>query len=138
MRQGLGIKRTPDRHYSQPTLSDFSTLSSSGAGHSLLFAMHSFLLLLAPFVLATLSLAAPSQSAALRRVSKRDDVTMVSSSDLDALSPFTHFAGATYCGVASIQNWTCGTHCDALTGFKPTVVGGDGNSVQFCMSRCYT
>ncbi|KXN85359.1 Mono- and diacylglycerol lipase [Leucoagaricus sp. SymC.cos] len=57
-------------------------------------------------------------------------VTPLSSGDLAALAPYTQFARAAYCSTDSLKNWSCGEACDALSGFQPTLVGGDGNAVQ--------
>ncbi|KAJ3570272.1 hypothetical protein NP233_g4513 [Leucocoprinus birnbaumii] len=57
-------------------------------------------------------------------------VTPLSSGDLSSLAPYTQFARAAYCS-DGLKNWACGPACDALPGFQPTLVGGDGNAVQF-------
>ncbi|RPD55587.1 alpha/beta-hydrolase [Lentinus tigrinus ALCF2SS1-7] len=56
-------------------------------------------------------------------------VTQVTSTDLSALAPFTNFAGATYCSVDQLNAWSCKA-CKNISGFKPTLVGGDGNAIQ--------
>ncbi|CAK5266337.1 unnamed protein product [Mycena citricolor] len=59
-------------------------------------------------------------------------LTSLTANDLQALTPFVHFAGATYCGPADkLMSWTCGAPCAALPGFKPSLAGGMGNAVQF-------
>ncbi|KAF8633293.1 hypothetical protein AX17_004468 [Amanita inopinata Kibby_2008] len=55
--------------------------------------------------------------------------TALSPSQLSDLAPFTQFARAAYCPTG-LNDWTCGGACDALSGFQPTLVGGDGNNVQ--------
>ncbi|KDR82668.1 hypothetical protein GALMADRAFT_151734 [Galerina marginata CBS 339.88] len=50
---------------------------------------------------------------------------------LAALQPFSLFAAAAYCVPSSVQTWDCGDFCARLPGFEPTLVGGDGNAVQF-------
>ncbi|KAG6831994.1 hypothetical protein H0H92_006029 [Tricholoma furcatifolium] len=57
--------------------------------------------------------------------------TVLSSSQLQSLAPFTQFARAAYCEPTNIQGWKCGGACDALPGFEPTLTGGDGDAVQF-------
>ncbi|KAF9451947.1 alpha/beta-hydrolase [Macrolepiota fuliginosa MF-IS2] len=57
-------------------------------------------------------------------------VTPLSSTDLSSLAPFTQFARAAYCPTDVLKNWSCGEACSALSGFQPTLVGGDGNAVQ--------
>ncbi|KAI0699167.1 alpha/beta-hydrolase [Cerioporus squamosus] len=73
-------------------------------------------------------LASAGRAAALPTLQARA-VTQLSSSDLSALAPFTHFAGATYCGLDTITAWSC-TACKSVPGFQPTLVGGDGNAIQ--------
>jgi len=57
-------------------------------------------------------------------------VTPLSTSQLSSFAPFTQFARAAYCSTSSLKNWSCGEACNALPGFQPTLVGGDGNAVQ--------
>ncbi|KIL66292.1 hypothetical protein M378DRAFT_124358 [Amanita muscaria Koide BX008] len=54
----------------------------------------------------------------------------LSASQLAALDPYTQFARASYCPDPVLADWSCGEACSALSGFTPTLVGGDGNSVQ--------
>ncbi|KAF8718981.1 hypothetical protein AX14_011605 [Amanita brunnescens Koide BX004] len=56
--------------------------------------------------------------------------TPVSASQLADLAPYTQFARAAYCSTSSLSSWGCGQACAALSGFQPTLVGGDGNAVQ--------
>ncbi|PFH47693.1 hypothetical protein AMATHDRAFT_197673 [Amanita thiersii Skay4041] len=56
--------------------------------------------------------------------------TPLSASALSGLAPFTQFARAAYCPTSKLTNWSCGDACNALAGFQPTLVGGDGNFVQ--------
>ncbi|KAF8893961.1 Alpha/Beta hydrolase protein [Infundibulicybe gibba] len=60
----------------------------------------------------------------------RRGVTPLSSAELSSLAPFTQFARAAYCPTSKLTGWTCGDACNALPGFQPTLVGGDGNFVQ--------
>ncbi|KAF9012416.1 Alpha/Beta hydrolase protein [Cyathus striatus] len=62
-------------------------------------------------------------------VSKRS-VSTLSASALSSLAPFTQFARAAYCPTSGLKDWSCGQACNALAGFQPTLVGGDGNGVQ--------
>ncbi|CAL1713151.1 unnamed protein product [Somion occarium] len=57
-------------------------------------------------------------------------VTTLSASELAAFAPYTQFARAAYCASSRIANWGCGEACRALSGFQPTLTGGDGNIVQ--------
>jgi hypothetical protein len=59
-------------------------------------------------------------------------VTTLSSSDVNAFTPYTQFARAAYCDPSITNDWSCGEACDATRGFVPFTSGGDGNSVQFC------
>ncbi|KAL9711964.1 hypothetical protein Ac2012v2_005038 [Leucoagaricus gongylophorus] len=61
---------------------------------------------------------------------KKRDVTTLSRDDLNGLAPYTQFARATYCPTSDLKNWSCGDACEALPGFQPTLVGGDGNAIQ--------
>ncbi len=53
-------------------------------------------------------LASTGHAAALPALQTRA-VTPLSSVDLSALAPFTHFAGAAYCGLDTITAWSCST-----------------------------
>ncbi len=75
-----------------------------------------------------LALAAAALAAPLAERS----VTALSSSQLSAFAPFTQFARAAYCPSDKVKNWSCGQACNALPGFQPTLIGGDGNAVQLC------
>ncbi|KAJ8461787.1 hypothetical protein ONZ45_g18174 [Pleurotus djamor] len=57
-------------------------------------------------------------------------VTALSSTELASFAPFTQFARAAYCPTSKLQGWKCGEACNALPGFQPTLIGGDGNAVQ--------
>jgi len=46
-------------------------------------------------------------------------------------TPYIQFARAAYCNSNKIAEWKCGSACDALPGFIPTLTGGDGDSTQF-------
>ncbi|GLB37516.1 putative lipase (class 3) [Lyophyllum shimeji] len=57
-------------------------------------------------------------------------VSPLSAADLATFAPYTQFARAAYCDTSKLTGWTCGEACNALPGFQPTLVGGDGNAVQ--------
>jgi len=57
-------------------------------------------------------------------------VTALSATELSSFAPFTQFARAAYCPTDVLRGWNCGEACDALPGFQPTLVGGDGNDIQ--------
>ncbi|KAI0754989.1 alpha/beta-hydrolase [Daedaleopsis nitida] len=58
-------------------------------------------------------------------------VSALSASQLASFAPFTQFARAAYCPLEAVKSWKCGSACDALPGFQPTLAGGDGAGVQF-------
>lgn len=61
-----------------------------------------------------------------------DAVTAMSSTQVNAFTPYTYYASAGYCNPSVTETWTCGANCDANPGFKPIASGGDGSSTQFC------
>ncbi|KAI0646667.1 alpha/beta-hydrolase [Trametes meyenii] len=61
----------------------------------------------------------------------RAGVTLLTSSELSALAPYTEFARAAYCGSDKVTNWECGEACNAIPGFQTALAGGDGNGVQY-------
>ncbi|KAG7441492.1 alpha/beta-hydrolase [Guyanagaster necrorhizus] len=58
-------------------------------------------------------------------------VIPLSAAQLASFAPYTQFARATYCGSEALKNWSCGEACDAVPDFEPTLVGGDGDDVQY-------
>ena len=98
------------------------------------------------FVLASISLVRASAI-------NRRTITTLSTAEIDAFSPFTHFASTAYCNPATTIDWSCGgasisdfpmhsqaeahlttliANCDANLDFQPVAVGGDGADTQFC------
>ncbi|THH28374.1 hypothetical protein EUX98_g5820 [Antrodiella citrinella] len=61
----------------------------------------------------------------------RQAITPLSTSQISAFKPFTFFASAAYCDPSTTIDWSCGSNCDANTGFIPVASGGDGTDVQF-------
>ncbi|KAF8345922.1 Alpha/Beta hydrolase protein [Amanita rubescens] len=55
--------------------------------------------------------------------------TTVSVSQFAGLAPYTQFARAVYCPTSKLSGWSCGQACAALSGFQPTLVGGNGDSI---------
>ena len=49
--------------------------------------------------------AAPAFDSTLNGTAK---ITPLTTSQIDAFTPYTYFASAAYCGLSEIQNWTCG------------------------------
>lgn len=82
-------------------------------------------------VLALLSLAAAGAALPLE---PRASITALSTSQISAFKPYTHYASTAYCTPASTLAWSCGANCKANPGFVPVASGGDGTSVQFCES----
>ncbi|KAG7441496.1 alpha/beta-hydrolase [Guyanagaster necrorhizus] len=58
-------------------------------------------------------------------------VTPLSVAELASFAPYTQFARAAYCGSDALKNWSCGEACDAVSDFEPTLVGGNGDDVQY-------
>ncbi|THH12072.1 hypothetical protein EW145_g246 [Phellinidium pouzarii] len=85
------------------------------------------------FVLA-IALSSLSSLLASPLATKRQSITTLSTAQITAFKPFTFFAGAANCDPSTTINWSCGTNCDANTGFLPTASGGDGTDTQFCKS----
>ncbi|KAG7446215.1 alpha/beta-hydrolase [Guyanagaster necrorhizus] len=63
--------------------------------------------------------------------SVRRSVTALSAAELASFAPYTQFARAAYCGSDALKDWSCGEACDAVSDFEPTLVGGDGDDVQY-------
>lgn len=59
-------------------------------------------------------------------------ITVIPTSQVDAFTPYTHYASTGYCNPSVTKTWTCGANCNANPGFKPIASGGDGSSTQFC------
>ncbi|KAF8914462.1 hypothetical protein CPB85DRAFT_1375479 [Mucidula mucida] len=56
----------------------------------------------------------------------RQSITQLSTTQIDAFSPYTYFAAAGYCEPSTTLAWSCGTNCDANSDFIPVASGGDG------------
>ncbi|KIM35591.1 hypothetical protein M413DRAFT_79247 [Hebeloma cylindrosporum] len=64
-------------------------------------------------------------------LSKRQSITALTSAQIAAFKPFTHFASTAYCNPSTTKNWSCGANCAANPDFIPVASGGDGSSTQF-------
>ncbi|KAI9510547.1 lipase [Russula earlei] len=64
-------------------------------------------------------------------VYQRQAISTLSSTQIDAFAPFTHFASTAYCNPSTTINWSCGANCDANPDFQPVISGGDGSGTQF-------
>lgn len=84
------------------------------------------------------------------------DATTASPVSVVGFAPYTQFARAAYCPSWKLSGWKCGgalpcvmfnrklclddysEACRALSSFKLTLLGGDGNIVQTCRSLQFT
>ncbi|KII86173.1 hypothetical protein PLICRDRAFT_43756 [Plicaturopsis crispa FD-325 SS-3] len=64
-------------------------------------------------------------------VHPRQSISPLSTSQIDAFTPYTWFASAGYCEASTTLTWSCGANCDANPGFEPVASGGDGTVVQY-------
>ncbi|KAG2037862.1 Alpha/Beta hydrolase protein [Suillus americanus] len=55
----------------------------------------------------------------------------MSSTQLNEMVPYAHFASAAYYSPAMINGWKCGEACEALPGFKVSLTGGNDDSIQY-------
>ena len=63
---------------------------------------------------------------------RRASITALSTSQIDAFTPYTWYASTGYCSPASTLAWNCGANCEANPSFEPVASGGDGDETQFC------
>jgi len=78
-----------------------------------------------------LALAVSFVSASPAPVQVRQSITTLSTTQIDAYTPYTFFASAGYCSPSTTLSWTCGANCEANPGFIPVASGGDGSVTQF-------
>ncbi|KIK09191.1 hypothetical protein K443DRAFT_127635 [Laccaria amethystina LaAM-08-1] len=101
------------------------------------------------FLLPFISLLKFSAAAPARAHFDDRSVTALSAADLTSLAPYTRFARVAHCPTSKLKGWNCGGEsflfsfsvatkvftltaiCNALPGFQPTLIGGDGNAVKF-------
>jgi hypothetical protein len=101
------------------------------------------------FLLPFISLLKISAAAPARAHFDDRSVTALSAADLTSLAPYTRFARVAHCPTSKLKGWNCGIEsflfsfsvatkvftltaiCNALPGFQPTLIGGDGNAVKF-------
>ncbi|KAG6810270.1 hypothetical protein H0H92_012622 [Tricholoma furcatifolium] len=62
---------------------------------------------------------------------RRQSITTLTTSQIDAYTPYTYFASAAYCAPSATLAWNCGANCNANSDFIPYASGGDGDSVQY-------
>ncbi|KAH9940803.1 lipase [Epithele typhae] len=76
--------------------------------------------------------APPALGAAVRPLPRGDaPITPLTSAEVAAFAPYTHFASTAYCSPDTTRTWTCGANCDANPTFEPVASGGDGAITQF-------
>ncbi|KAF7977985.1 hypothetical protein HWV62_1821 [Athelia sp. TMB] len=61
----------------------------------------------------------------------RATTTALTTSQIDAYTPYTWYASTGYCESSTTINWSCGADCEANPTFKPVASGGDGDAVQY-------
>ena len=71
--------------------------------------------------------------------SSGSSITALSTAQVTAFRPYTHYASTGYCSPASTLAWDCGHNCQANPSFEPVASGGDGDLTQFCawFSLCF-
>ncbi len=75
-----------------------------------------------------------TQAAALPAAEKRQGIVALTTTQIAAFRPYTHYASTGYCSPKSTLAWNCGANCDANPQFVPVASGGDGVITQFCES----
>lgn len=65
---------------------------------------------------------------------RRASITALTTAQINAFTPYTHYAGIGYCKPAVTLAWSCGANCEANPTFEPIAAGGDGDETQYC--RC--
>ncbi len=74
------------------------------------------------------------QAAAFPTAVKRDEqagIASLSTVQITAFRPYTHYASTGYCSPPSTLAWDCGHNCKANPTFEPGASGGDGDLTQF-------
>ncbi|KAK2462711.1 hypothetical protein APHAL10511_005229 [Amanita phalloides] len=61
----------------------------------------------------------------------RQSIAPISISQINAFTPYTHFASTAYCLPSKTIDWSCGANCHANPDFIPVDSGGDGSDVQY-------
>ncbi|KAF9646506.1 lipase [Thelephora ganbajun] len=70
--------------------------------------------------------AAPTESALEKR-----QIQTLSPGAVAAFKPYSYYAASAYCDASVLKTWTCGSNCNANSGFQPIAAGGDGAVVQY-------
>ncbi|KAM5535323.1 hypothetical protein V8D89_011008 [Ganoderma adspersum] len=87
-----------------------------------------------PAALAACGLWCAWQAAAFPTFVRREEeasITALSTAQITAFRPYTHYASTGYCSPASTLAWDCGHNCQANPSFEPVASGGDGDLTQF-------
>ncbi len=63
---------------------------------------------------------------------ERQAITALTTNQITAFRPYTHYASTGYCEPATTLAWDCGANCEANPQFIPVASGGDGDLTQFC------
>ncbi|TFK88234.1 lipase [Polyporus arcularius HHB13444] len=62
---------------------------------------------------------------------ERQAITALTTNQITAFRPYTHYASTGYCEPATTLAWDCGANCEANPQFIPVASGGDGDLTQF-------
>ncbi|KAG1885084.1 alpha beta-hydrolase [Suillus subluteus] len=89
-----------------------------------------FLSFASSFMLACILQVAGVSHPAMRRANV-STVTKMSSTQLDEMVPYAHFASAAYYSPIMINAWKCGEACEAVPGFNVSLTGGNDDSIQY-------
>ncbi|KZV71554.1 lipase [Peniophora sp. CONT] len=54
----------------------------------------------------------------------------VSASQIASYTPYAYYAAAAYCPASTFPSWSCGSQCNANSGFQVIASGGDGSDIQ--------
>jgi len=73
--------------------------------------------------LATQAFAVPSNV----EIVKKASITSLTTTQINALTPYAWYASAAYCGAGTLATWSCGANCDANPNFEVVTAGGDGS-----------
>ena len=91
-------------------------------------------------LLATAGLLPSALGAAVPLVKRQSTsaITALSTTQITAFRPYTHYASTAFCSPNVTRTWTCGANCQANPSFEPIAGGGDGSVTQFCTSSHYS
>lgn len=85
-------------------------------------------------LLATLLHIATATTVPLGKRQSASAITTLSTTQITAFRPYTHYASTAFCSPNVTRTWTCGANCQANPQFQPVAAGGDGDVTQFCAS----